>query len=47
MNQQSAHEEEMDEESENSDLLWLMARHIQLKDLLHAHSIIGTNKLCD
>lgn len=33
--------EEMDENSENSQLLWLMARHTQLKDLLHAHHIIG------
>ncbi|XP_071753096.2 centromere protein O [Centroberyx gerrardi] len=34
-------EEEMDDGSENSQLLRLMARHIQLKDLLHAHHLIG------
>uniref|UniRef100_A0A3Q4GYJ3 Centromere protein O n=1 Tax=Neolamprologus brichardi TaxID=32507 RepID=A0A3Q4GYJ3_NEOBR len=34
-------EENMDEESENSNLLQLMARHTQLKDLLHAHHLIG------
>ncbi|XP_032356765.1 centromere protein O [Etheostoma spectabile] len=45
MDKQCAHEEEEDEEmaedSENSELLRLMARHTQLKDLLHAHDIIG------
>ncbi|XP_034531448.1 centromere protein O [Notolabrus celidotus] len=34
-------EEKMDADSENSQLLRLMARHTQLKDLLHAHHIIG------
>ncbi|XP_031703276.1 centromere protein O [Anarrhichthys ocellatus] len=34
-------EEGMDEDSENSKLLRLMARHTQLKDLLHAHHVIG------
>ena len=39
------HEEEggMDEDSENSQLLQLMARHTQLKDLLLAHHLIGTD----
>nr|XP_033499259.1 centromere protein O [Epinephelus lanceolatus] len=43
MDKQCANEEEeaMDEDSENSQLLRLMARHTQLKDLLHAHHIIG------
>ncbi|XP_070777105.1 centromere protein O [Enoplosus armatus] len=43
MDKQCTHEEEeeMDEVSEKSQLLWLMARHTQLKDLLHAHHIIG------
>lgn len=36
-------EEEMDEDSENLQLLRLMARHTQLKDLLDAHHLIGTN----
>lgn len=48
MDKQCANEEEeeaMDEDSENSQLLRLMARHTQLKDLLHAHHIIGTHKL--
>lgn len=36
-------EEEMDEDSENSQLLRLMARHTQLRDLLDAHHLIGTN----
>lgn len=36
-------EEEMDDDSENSQLLRLMARHTQLKDLLHAHHLIGTH----
>ncbi|KAJ4939442.1 hypothetical protein JOQ06_028891 [Pogonophryne albipinna] len=31
----------MEEDSENSDVLRLMARHIQLKDLLNAHQTIG------
>lgn len=45
MDKQHPHEEEgeMDEDSENSQLLRLMARHTQLKDLLYAHHIIGTN----
>ncbi|XP_068608424.1 centromere protein O isoform X1 [Brachionichthys hirsutus] len=34
-------EEDMDEDSENSELLRLMARHEQLKDLLYAHRLIG------
>ncbi|XP_059209192.1 centromere protein O [Centropristis striata] len=34
-------EEEMEVDSENSQLLRLMARHTQLKDLLQAHHIIG------
>ncbi|XP_070835609.1 centromere protein O [Chaetodon trifascialis] len=34
-------DEEMDEDSESSQLLRLMARHTQLKDLLHAHHVIG------
>lgn len=33
--------EEMDDDSENSQLLRLMARRSQLKDLLHAHHLIG------
>lgn len=43
MDKQCADEEEenMEEESENSKLLRLMARHTQLKDLLHAHHLIG------
>ncbi|XP_029900602.1 centromere protein O isoform X2 [Myripristis murdjan] len=43
MDKQGAHEadEEMDDGSENSKLLRLMARHAQLKDLLHAHHLIG------
>lgn len=36
-------EEGLDEDSENSQLVRLMARHTQLKDLLHAHHIIGTS----
>lgn len=35
--------EGLDEDSENSQLLRLMARHTQLKDLLRAHHIIGTS----
>lgn len=44
MDQQCPHgdEDEIDGESENSQLLRLMARHTQLKDLLHAHHITGT-----
>jgi len=46
MDQQCRHEDEeeegMDEDSENSNLLRLMARHTQLKDLLHAYDVIGT-----
>ncbi|XP_031165606.2 centromere protein O [Sander lucioperca] len=44
MDKQRTHEEEeeeMAEDSDNSQLLRLMARHTQLKDLLHAHDIIG------
>nr|XP_020463650.1 centromere protein O isoform X2 [Monopterus albus] len=43
MEKQCPHEEEeaMDEESENTQLLQLMARHTQLKDLLYAHHVIG------
>lgn len=46
MDKQCSHEEEdqeMDEDSENSQLLRLMARHTQLKDLLRAHHLIGTH----
>lgn len=42
MDQQCSPEEEMDEDSENSQLLRLMAKHTHLKDLLHAYHIIGT-----
>lgn len=38
----SEEEEDMEEDSEDSELLRLMARHTQLKDLLHAHDIFGT-----
>ncbi|XP_023141266.2 centromere protein O isoform X1 [Amphiprion ocellaris] len=43
LDKQCADEEdvEMEEDSENSQLLRLMARHTQLKDLLHAHHLIG------
>ncbi|XP_037342552.2 centromere protein O [Pungitius pungitius] len=45
MDKQCTNEEEeenrMDEDSENSNLLRLMARHTQLKDLLHSHHVIG------
>ncbi|XP_058471033.1 centromere protein O [Solea solea] len=43
MDKQCSHEgeEEMDEDSENSQLLQLMAKHSQLKDLLYAHHLIG------
>ncbi|KAM8915557.1 centromere protein O [Spinachia spinachia] len=34
-------QEGMDEDSENSNLLRLMARHTQLTDLLHSHHVIG------
>lgn len=46
MDRQSSNdkEEEMDEDSENSQLLRLMARHTQLRDLLDAHHLIGTKK---
>ncbi|XP_028250438.1 centromere protein O [Parambassis ranga] len=40
-NRRAEEEEEMNEDSENSQLLRLMARHTQLKDLLHAHHLIG------
>ena len=33
----------MDEDSENSQLLKLMARHTQVKDLLLAHHLVGTD----
>ncbi|KAK5858014.1 hypothetical protein PBY51_011215 [Eleginops maclovinus] len=39
--QRGEDEEEMEEDSENSDLLRLMARHTELKDLLLAHHTIG------
>lgn len=44
MDKQCAHEEdeEMDEDSENSPLLQLMAKQTHLKDLLLAHHLIGT-----
>lgn len=47
MDKRCAHEEdeEMDEDSENSQLLRLMARHTQLKDFLHAHHLIGNDSL--
>ncbi|KAM6917736.1 centromere protein O [Lycodopsis pacificus] len=45
MDKRCTHEEEeeegMDEDSENSKLLRLMARHTRLKDLLHGHHVIG------
>ncbi|KAM9341521.1 centromere protein O [Symphorus nematophorus] len=44
MDKQCTHEEqdeEMDEDSEDSQLLQLMAKHTQLKDLLHAHHMTG------
>lgn len=44
MDQQRSPEEQMDEDSENSQLLRLMARHTHLTDLLHAHHVIGTYK---
>ncbi|XP_047201391.1 centromere protein O isoform X2 [Girardinichthys multiradiatus] len=34
-------EEDMDVDSESSELLRLMARHSELSDLLHAHHLIG------
>ncbi|XP_053191879.1 centromere protein O [Scomber japonicus] len=34
-------DEEMDDDSEDSQLLQLMARHTQLRDLLHAHHLVG------
>lgn len=37
-------EEEMDEDSEHSQLLQLMARHVQLKDLLNVHRLIGIDQ---
>nr|XP_040055846.1 centromere protein O [Gasterosteus aculeatus aculeatus] len=40
-NEEEETEEGMDEDSENSNLLRLMARHTQLKDLLHAHNVVG------
>ena len=36
-------EEEMEQDSEPSQLLRLMARHTQLEDLLYAHHTIGTH----
>ncbi|XP_060919705.1 centromere protein O [Labrus mixtus] len=39
--QEEEEEEKMDDYSENSQLLQLMARHTQLKDLLYAHHIVG------
>nr|XP_046268816.1 centromere protein O [Scatophagus argus] len=41
MDKQCTQEEEMDEDSEHSELLPLVARHAQLQDLLRAHHIIG------
>ncbi|XP_076605216.1 centromere protein O [Chaetodon auriga] len=41
MDKQCTHEEEEEEMDEDSQLLRLMARHTQLKDLLHAHHVIG------
>lgn len=34
-------EEEMNEDPENSQILQLMAKYSQLKDLLYAHRITG------
>lgn len=47
MDQQSTREEEeeMNDDSENSQLLRLMARHEQLEDLLHGHHIIGAQNI--
>lgn len=39
--QDGKEEEAMEVGSENSDLLRLMGKHIQLRDLLHAHHLIG------
>lgn len=39
--QDGEEEESMDVESENPDLLQLMGKHIKLRDLLHAHHLIG------
>ncbi|KAM4724570.1 centromere protein O [Anableps anableps] len=39
--QADGEEEEMDVDSESSELLRLMARHSELTDLLHAHHLIG------
>lgn len=44
--EEEAEEKEMDRDSENSQLLRLMARHTQLKDLLTAHHVIGTTSTC-
>lgn len=43
MDTKSVHEEDekMDEDSENSEILWLMAKHCQVTNLLHAHRLIG------
>lgn len=41
-------EVEMDEDSDNSQLLRLMARHTHLRDLLDAHHLIGNdNHMCN
>lgn len=36
-------EEDMDADSESSEVLLLMARHSELTDLLHAHHLIGSD----
>ncbi|XP_029983119.1 centromere protein O [Sphaeramia orbicularis] len=43
MDSKSVHEEDerMDGDSENAEILWLMAKHCQVTDLLHAHRLIG------
>ncbi|PWA29509.1 hypothetical protein CCH79_00007940 [Gambusia affinis] len=39
--QEDGEDEEMDLDSESSELFHLMARHSELMDLLHAHNLIG------
>lgn len=43
MDSKPVHEEDenMDADSEKSDVLWLMAKRCQVADLLHAHRLIG------
>lgn len=40
-NQEEENEEEIDEDTENSQILQLMAKYSQLKDLLYAHHVTG------